>query len=110
MLVTMLRNGVNAELASFHIAYGIGLEATVLVVSSYVLVTCGSLLFSGTRTLAVFGVVNFVAVAALAMFAINGFASLWCAWAALTSAGFALYLRRSERAERARESVGGELA
>ena len=45
----------------------------------------------------VFGVVNLVAVAVLANLTIDGFASLWCAWAAVTAGFIALHLRLSGR-------------
>jgi hypothetical protein len=49
--------------------------------------------FSGYRQIAVFGIVNLVGVAVLAKFTSDGFASLWCGWAALTSLAIALHLR-----------------
>jgi hypothetical protein len=57
--------------------------------------TCGSLVLSGYRRIAVFGVVNLVAVAVLAAVTLEGFASLWCGWAALTSVAIAWYLRQT---------------
>jgi hypothetical protein len=42
---------------------------------------------------AIFGVVNLIAVAVFARLAIDGFASLWCAWAAVASCAFAVHLR-----------------
>jgi hypothetical protein len=42
---------------------------------------------------AVLGAVNLVAVAKLAKLAVDGFASLWCGWAAVTSGAIALHLR-----------------
>jgi hypothetical protein len=93
----MIRGPVPAELGHLHIAYEIDLRAGGLVVGAYVLATCGAAVFSGFRPVAVFGLVNLVAVAALAKLAIDGFASLWCGWAALTSAAIAVYLRVSGR-------------
>lgn len=93
LLVAMLVGPVTAALGDDHVRYGIGLHAGFWVVVAYIGVTCGALLFSGYRELTVFGVVNLVAVAVLARLAIDGFASLWCAWAAVTSAGIALQLR-----------------
>jgi hypothetical protein len=93
LLAAMLRGPVTARLGDYHITYGIHLHAGVVVVSAYVAVTCGAAMFSGYRHIALFGVVNLIAVAALARLAIEGFASLWCAWAALTSVAIALHLR-----------------
>ena len=93
LLVAMLVGPVSATLGDHHIGYSIGLSAGFLIVVAYVAVTCGGLLFSGYRPLASFGVVNLVAVAVLAHVTIDGFASLWCGWAALTSGAIALNLR-----------------
>jgi hypothetical protein len=93
LLAGMVRGPVTAELADYHLAYGTGVSAGFLVVVAYVVATCGAVLFSGRPYLAAFGVVNLVAVAVLARFQIDGFASLWCAWAAVTAGGIAVYLR-----------------
>lgn len=52
-----------------------------------------SALFSRYRHTAIFGVVNLIAVAVIARLAIDGFASLWCGWAALTSIAIAAHIR-----------------
>ena len=89
----MLRGPVTARLGDHHLSYGIHLHAGLGIVTAYVLATCGSAIFSGYLHIAIFGVVNLIAVAALAHLEIDGFASLWCAWAALTSVAIALHLR-----------------
>jgi hypothetical protein len=94
-LVAMLDGPVTAELYDYHLGYSIGLPAGLAVVAAYVAATCGSLLFSGYHRLALYGVVNLIAVAVLARLAVEGFASLWCAWAAVTAAVVALILRRN---------------
>jgi hypothetical protein len=93
LLAAMLVGPVTARLGDYHVGYGIGLHAGYLIVVAYVGATCGSLLFSGYSQLAVFGIVNLVAVAVLARLTIDGFASLWCAWAAVTAGVIALNLR-----------------
>jgi hypothetical protein len=93
LAAAMIRGPVTADLRHLHLAYTIDLRAGGLVVGAYVLATCGAAVFSGFRPVAVFGLINLVAVAALAKLAIDGFASLWCGWAALTSGAIALYLR-----------------
>jgi hypothetical protein len=94
LLVAMLRGPVTAAQGDHHLAYGTGLRAGGLVVAVYVLTTCGAVVLSGYRRLAVFGLVNLIAVAVLAHLAIDGFASLWCGWAAVTAGFIALHLRR----------------
>lgn len=96
LLGAMLRGPVIVEVEPWHLHYDIGLDAGLLIVSGYVAATCGAFLVSGIKNLRYFGIVNLVAVATLAAFVISGFASLWCAWAAITSALFALHLRRTQ--------------
>lgn len=105
-LAGMLRGPVTARLGDHHLAYGTHLHAGFAISAVYVVVTCGSLVLSGYRRIAVFGVVNLVAVAVLAEATIDGFASLWCAWAALTGAAIAWYLRQTD----VRRSVADVLA
>jgi hypothetical protein len=93
LLMAMIRGPVSAELGHLHVSYHTGLEAGWLIVAAYVVATCGSLVFSGYRDVASFGIVNLIAVAVLSRITLDGFASLWCAWAAVTSGAFALHLR-----------------
>jgi hypothetical protein len=95
LLAGMLRGPVTARLGDHHLAYGTHLHAGFLISTVYVVATCGSLVLSGYRRIAVFGVVNLVAVAVLAAVTLEGFASLWCGWAALTSVAIAWYLRQT---------------
>ncbi len=93
LLAALVRGPVTARLAHYHVAYGSGLHVGVAIVAAYVVATCGSALFSGYRHVAIFGVVNLIAVAILAPLEIDGFASLWCAWAAVTGGAIAAHLR-----------------
>ena len=95
LLETMLRGHPSAKLGSYHVAYTIGLQHGVIIIGLYIAATCGSMLASGMRNVVWFGVVNLVAVIVLARLCANGFASLWCFYAALASgAQFeALHLR-----------------
>ena len=93
LFIDMLRGPISATLGHYHIAYATHPTAGGFIVVLYITATCGSLLFSGYRDVALFGIVNLIAVAALARLTIDGFASLWCGWAAITSAAIALHLR-----------------
>ena len=93
LFAAMLRGPVTATLGHLHIAYTTDLHAGLLVVTGYVIATCGALIISEHRDIALFGVINLVAVGVFAELAIEGFASLWCGWAAVTSAAFAVHLR-----------------
>jgi len=48
---------------------------------------------SGYRTVVLFGVVNLIAVVIIARLTISGFASVWCGWAAVSSAAITLHCR-----------------
>jgi hypothetical protein len=93
LLVAMLHGPVTATLGSYHIAYSINLPEGILVVGLYVLAACGSLLVSGYRHVVLFGLANLVAVVVLAWLTADGFASLWCLYAAVTSAAISLHMR-----------------
>jgi hypothetical protein len=93
LLAGMIAGPVTAELGDHQVNYDTGLRSAGLFVLPYVAATCGALLLSGFRDVALFGAVNLVAVVVLARLTIDGFASLWCAWAAVSSAAFALWLR-----------------
>lgn len=93
LLAAMLRGPVTATLAPHYIGYSTDLHAGRVVVTLYIVATCGPLVLSGVRDIARFGVVNLIAVVLLARTTIDGFASLWCAWAAVSSAALAVHLR-----------------
>jgi hypothetical protein len=60
----------------------------------YVVATCGSLILSSDRVVAIYGWMNLVVVATLAVLLTSGIISLWCVWAAVTSIAIAIHLRR----------------
>ena len=93
LLVTMLRGPVTVRLGSYHLAYSIGLKHGLVIIGLYVVATCGSLLVSGYHHIFIFGVVNLVVVVILARLTADGFASLWCFYAALASGAISLHMR-----------------
>jgi len=93
LLVTMIHGPVTVRRGSYHLAYSIGLRHGMLIIGLYVVATCGSLLFSGYKHILIFGMVNVVVVVVLAILTADGFASLWCFYAALTSGAISLHLR-----------------
>lgn len=95
LLAAMARGPVTASLDDWHVRYGTGIDAAVPIVGAYIVATCGSLLLSTNRILVRFGLVNLVAVVVVAIFVVEGFASLWCAWAAVASGAVAVHLRRT---------------
>ena len=93
ILEAMLVGHPDARLGAYHVAYSIGLQHGVLIIGLYIVATCGSLLVSGNRALVWFGVANVLAIIVLALLCADGFASLWCFYAALVSGAIAVHLR-----------------
>jgi hypothetical protein len=93
LLAAMVRGPVSVKLASYHLSYSIRLSDGLLIVALYVVAVCGPLLVSGYRNVALFGIVNLIAVIIIARLTISGFASVWCGWAAITSAAITLHCR-----------------
>jgi hypothetical protein len=93
LVATMIRGPVEAAVGGRYIAYQIDLSHGGLVVAGYVVATCGALLLSTHQIILRFGLFNVVAVAVLIWLNTTGFASLWCAWAAIASLGIAFRLR-----------------
>jgi hypothetical protein len=93
LLAAMIRSPIGATEHRFHIAYEISISHGGVVVALYVAVVCGALLFSGYRHVAIFGFANLIAVVVLARLTLDGFASLWCGYAALSAGAIALHMR-----------------
>jgi hypothetical protein len=96
LLAAMIRGPVGVKLAPYHLSYSIRLSDGFLIIACYVVAVCGSLLVSGYRNVVFFGIVNLAAVIIIARLTISGFASVWCGWAALSSAAVALHCRFAE--------------
>jgi len=96
LLAAMVRGPVSVKLRPYHLAYGIDLSHGGVIVGLYVLAVCGTLLLSSRRRVVTFGIVNLVAVGIIAWLTIDGFASVWCGWAAISSGAIALHMRVGE--------------
>ena len=108
LLAAMVRGPVGVKLAPYHLSYGIRLPDGLVIVALYVVAVCGPLLMSGYRNVVLFGVVNLIAVVIIARLTISGFASVWCGWAAVSSAAITLHCRFVRpRPERARSGSDG---
>jgi hypothetical protein len=93
LFAAMLRAPIDVTEHSYHLAYDVRLSHGGFLVGLYVIAVCGALLFSGFRHVEIFGFANFVAVAFLAWLTLDGFASLWCGYAALSAGAIALHMR-----------------
>jgi hypothetical protein len=106
LLAVMLRGPIGVTEEPYHLAYSTSISHGGLVIGLYVIAVCGPLLFSGYRHVAIFGIANLIAVVVLARLTIDGFASLWCAYAAISAGAIALHMRYGQR-PRAGSLVGG---
>jgi hypothetical protein len=104
-LIAVVRGPMSVNLAHLHLSYHVEFDTGRVIDGLYVVATCGSLLLSGYRHIRVFGVLNIVAVLLLAKLAADGYASLWCAWAAVTSAGIAAHVRFAGQGRRIRAEL-----
>ena len=102
LLAAMIHGPVGVQLRPYHLSYTLSLKYGALIVPLYVLAVCGAWLLSSVRLVAIYGVVNLLAVIVIAKLTVDGFASVWCGYAALTSAAIALYMRLPREAHPAR--------
>jgi hypothetical protein len=111
LLAAMVRGPVAVKLASYHLSYSIRVPDGFVIIALYVVAVCGPLLMSGYRNVVIFGAANLVAVIVIARLTISGFASVWCAWAAVSSVAVALHCRYAEPATQTRrERPGGVIS
>lgn len=97
LLAAMVRGPVDVRLRPYHLAYSLHLHDGGIVVSAYVLAVCGAWLLSSYRPVALYGIINLLAVIVIAKLTVDGFASVWCGYAAVTSAAIAIFMRRPPR-------------
>ena len=90
----MLEHPVRAEVDGHRIAYGTGVDYGGPLAVVYMASTVGGLLASSHRHVVTFGKANVVALPVLALVSTRALASLWCAWAAVTSVVVARHLRQ----------------
>lgn len=93
LLIALLHAPISATEKPYHLAYNLTISHGGLVVGLYVVAVCGALLFSGYHHVEIFGVANLIAIACLAWLTLDGFASLWCGYAALSAGAIALHMR-----------------
>jgi hypothetical protein len=93
LFVAMVRGPVGVQMRPHHLAYSLLLDHAAIVIVLYVIAICFALLLSSRRRVVIFGAVNVAAVGVIAWLTVDGFASVWCGWAAVTSAVIALHLR-----------------
>jgi hypothetical protein len=97
LLAAMIRGPVDVKLRPYHLAYSLRLSHGGIIVGAYVIAVCGAWLLSSYRPIALYGVLNLLAVIVIAKLTVDGFASVWCGYAAVTSAAIAIFMRRPWR-------------
>jgi hypothetical protein len=89
----MVHGPVGVQLRPYHLAYSLRLGHAAVVIGLYITAVCGAWLLSGFRNIAFYGIINLFAVIVIAKLTVDGFASVWCGYAALTSGAIAVYMR-----------------
>lgn len=108
LMAPVVRGPIAAGIEGHHLDYSVDLWHGNSLVVLYVIATCGSMLVSDHDNVRVYGLVNLVAVAALAWLDQSAFVSLWCLWAGITSVLVNLYVRDASpetRADRRRRAA-----
>jgi hypothetical protein len=95
LMYAVIRGPVEASIQGHHIAYRVNLWHGGVIVGFYIIATCGSMLISHYPHVRWFGASNLVAAALLVWLNQDGFISLWCVWAAITSTAIAVHLRHT---------------
>jgi hypothetical protein len=93
LIAAMGHGPVSVRLRPHHLAYSLHLGHAAVVICLYVLAVCGPWLLSETRQFVVFGVINLLAVIVIVKLTVDGFASVWCGYAALSCGALAIYMR-----------------
>jgi len=93
----MGRGPMTAHDAGHHLAYDVGVPYSQIGLPLYVIATCAPIILGRSNLLRLFGLMNLIVVATLAVLAQDGVISLWCVWAAITSFLICIYLRREAR-------------
>jgi ABC-type branched-subunit amino acid transport system permease subunit len=94
MLWGLIAYPLNISIEQHSIVYQNAVTTTV-VAMLYVLATCGSLFFSGFKTLVVLAWANLIGLTIVMMVKRYAFTSIWCAYAAAVSVIIYVFFRRS---------------
>lgn len=100
LLIGLVDGPVDAAIDGSHIDYDVPVIGGGWTVAAYVVATCGGAIASCDRSIKAFGVLNLIAVGALVLVEQGALISLWCAWAAVTSAMVWRRVRNSDPVEK----------
>jgi len=93
LLSAMIHGPVTVMLRPYHLSYGLHVHGAFYIIAAYVTSVCATLLLSSDRHVVLFGLINVVAIAVIAKLTVDGFASVWCGWAAISSGAIAAHMR-----------------
>lgn len=96
LFAVLVTSPVTATLETHFVRYHTQIPFAAVIVTGYVIATCGPGLLSSARTIQVFAGLNLVAVGVLALVNTAGLTSLWCGWAVVTSVAVVIQIRRDE--------------
>jgi hypothetical protein len=94
LTVPIIIGPISVADGGYHLTYSTSLVLGGFLAVMYVVATCGALILSTDRVVAIYGWMNLVVVASLVVLLTTGIISLWCVWAAVTSIAIAIHLRR----------------
>jgi len=93
LTVPIIIGPISVADGGYHLTYSTSLVLGGFLAVMYVVATCGALILSTDRVVAIYGWMNLVVVASLVVLFTSGIISLWCVWAAVTSIAIAIHLR-----------------
>ncbi len=105
LLVALSTGPYGASIGGRYIAYETTLPWSGAIAVAYVIAVCAPLLLSSHRRLVLFGSINLIMVIGLATLLAQGFISLWCVWAAISSVIVTRHIREHSATQYADPSV-----
>ena len=93
-MASLVTGPIGAAVEGCCLAYDTGPGYHPVLGALYAVVTCFPMLVSSHRRIVVFGVINLPVAALIGWLLAANLASLWCAWAAVTSVLIASHVRR----------------
>ena len=97
LLLPMVTGTIGANVQPYRLHYWVDPNPGIAITVLYVTAVCGALLLSGHKILVLFGAANLAVLPGILLLDADGFASLWCAYAALVAGVIALYMRLGRR-------------
>ena len=107
-MASVITGPLNAAVEGCCLAYDTGQSYHPVLGALYAVVTCFPMLVSSHRRIVVFGMVNLPVAALIGWLLAANLASVWCAWAAVTSVLIAAHIRREALPSSIQPPVGSD--